>query len=108
VPGAFTPPCLRPVRRDYAQAGVKAWNHSQLPFHCNTLVKEVSEGQTSVVSLTLLYNDPRVIIPAPYQVRDKLQRESRSKALDSPVSSTGQAYQVRNDKMCKVISETLH
>jgi hypothetical protein len=30
------------------------------------------------------------VIPAPYQVRDKLQRESR-KELDSPVSSTGQA-----------------
>ena len=26
------------------------------------------------------------------------------KRLDSPVSSTGQADQVRNDKMCKVIS----
>jgi hypothetical protein len=25
--------------------------------------------------------------------------------LDSPVSSTGQAYQVRNDKICEVISE---
>ena len=31
------------------------------------------------------------VIPAPYQVRGKLQRESR-KTLDSPVSSTGQAY----------------
>jgi len=28
--------------------------------------------------------------------------------LDSPVSSTGQAYQVQNDKMRKVIYETLH
>jgi len=30
------------------------------------------------------------LIPAPYQVRGKLQQESR-KTLDSPVSSTGQA-----------------
>jgi hypothetical protein len=30
------------------------------------------------------------VIPALYQVQDKLQRESR-KTLDSPVSSTGQA-----------------
>jgi hypothetical protein len=30
------------------------------------------------------------VIPAPYQVRGKLQQESR-KTLDSPVSSTGQA-----------------
>jgi hypothetical protein len=29
------------------------------------------------VSLILLYNDLRVVIPAPYQVRGKLQRESR-------------------------------
>ena len=50
----------------------------------------------------------RVVIPAPYQVRGELQRESRSKTLDSPVSGTGQAYQVRNDKMCKVFSETRH
>ena len=28
--------------------------------------------------------------------------------LDSPVSSTGQAYQVRNDKMCKAFSQTVH
>jgi cell division protein FtsL len=32
----------------------------------------------------------KAVIPAPYQVRDKLQQESR-KILDSPVSSTGQA-----------------
>ena len=42
------------------------------------------------------------VIPAPYQVLDKLQRESRRRScesrklslrsLDSPVSSTGQAY----------------
>jgi hypothetical protein len=29
------------------------------------------------------------------------------KGLDSPVSSTGQAYQVRNDGLCKAIYETL-
>ncbi len=40
--------------------------------------------------------------------RGKLQQESRSKRLDSPVLSTGQAYQVRNDKMRKVISEIVH
>jgi hypothetical protein len=37
----------------------------------------------SVVSLTLLYNNLTVVIPAPYQVRGKLQRESRLKRLDS-------------------------
>jgi hypothetical protein len=34
------------------------------------------------------------------------KRESGLKRLDSPVSTEGQAYRVRNDKMCKVISET--
>jgi|GEM_PF-5415932 hypothetical protein len=29
------------------------------------------------------------------------------KGLDSPVSSTGQAYQVRKDGLCKIIYETL-
>jgi hypothetical protein len=32
---------------------------------------------------TLLYNDLKAVIPAPYQVRDKLRRESRLKRLDS-------------------------
>jgi len=41
------------------------------------------------------------VIPAPYQARGKLQRESRKK-MDSPVSSTGQAYQARNDKPAKI------
>ena len=49
-----------------------------------------------------------VVIPAPVQVRGELQRKSRLKTLDSPVSSTGQAYQVRNDKVCKVFSEKQH
>jgi hypothetical protein len=31
------------------------------------------------------------VIPAPYQVRGKLRRESSPETLDSPVSSTGQA-----------------
>jgi hypothetical protein len=31
----------------------------------------------SGVSLTYLYNDLRVVIPVPYQVRGKLRRESR-------------------------------
>jgi hypothetical protein len=43
-----------------------------------------------------LISDKKVI-PAPYQVRGKLQQESR-KTLDSPVSSTGQACQARNDR----------
>ena len=38
----------------------------------------------------------KVVIPVPHHVRDKLQPESR-RALDAPVSSTGQAYQVRHD-----------
>jgi hypothetical protein len=45
----------------------------------------------SVVRPTLLYISSEAVIPAPHQVRDKLQRESSSKILDSPVSSTGQA-----------------
>jgi len=40
----------------------------------------------------------QAVIPAPYKVQDKLQREFSPQTLDSPVSSTGQAYQVRNDK----------
>jgi hypothetical protein len=53
---------------------------------------------TSVVNLTLLYINSEAVIPASYpvvgsnrQVRGKLQRESSSETLDSPVSSTGQA-----------------
>jgi hypothetical protein len=42
----------------------------------------------------------RVVIP----VKTGIQL----KRLDSPVSSTGQAYQVRNDVQCKVFSETVH
>jgi hypothetical protein len=52
----------------------------------------------SVVILTLLYINSEVVIPAPYpvvgsnrQVRGKLQQESSSETMDSPVSSTGQA-----------------
>jgi len=41
------------------------------------------------------------VILALYQVRGKLQRESGSETLDSPVSSTGQACQARNDKQRK-------
>ena len=63
---------------------------------------------TSVVNLTLLYINSAVVIPAPYQVRDKLQRESSSEILDSPVSGTGQAYQARNDKQRKGIYDLLH
>ena len=37
----------------------------------------------SVVSRKLLYDDPRVVILAPYRVRGELHRESRSKILDS-------------------------
>jgi hypothetical protein len=38
---------------------------------------------TSVVNLTLLYINSEAAIPAPYQVRGKLQRESSRKTLDS-------------------------
>ncbi len=44
-----------------------------------------------VVSLTLLYIYSEAVIPAPYQVRGKLRRESVEKRLDSPVSGTGHA-----------------
>jgi hypothetical protein len=37
----------------------------------------------SVVHPTLLYINSETVIPAPYQVRGKLQRESRSQILDS-------------------------
>jgi hypothetical protein len=37
----------------------------------------------SVVGLTLLYIISEAVIPAPYQVRGKLRRESSSKTLDS-------------------------
>ena len=60
----------------------------------------------SVVNLTLLYNNLRDVIPAPYQVRGKLQRESRL-----PPGPEGKDWipdQVRNDKMRKVIYETRH
>jgi hypothetical protein len=45
----------------------------------------------NVVRLTLLYIISEAVIPAPYQVRDKLQRESISETVDSPVLSTGKA-----------------
>ena len=48
-------------------------------------------GGYRVVRPTLLYISSQAIIPAPHQVRGKLQQESRSEILDSPVSSTGQA-----------------
>ena len=47
---------------------------------------------SSVVILTLLYINSEFVIPAPYQVRGKLQQESSSETMDSPVSSTGQAW----------------
>jgi hypothetical protein len=42
----------------------------------------------------------RVVIPAKAGIQ--------LKRLDSPVSSTGQGYQVRNDGFCKIISESHH
>ena len=45
----------------------------------------------NLVRQLLIYVSCEAVIPAPYQVRDKLQRESSSEILDSPVSSTGQA-----------------
>jgi hypothetical protein len=68
----------------------------------------------------------RPVIPAPYRVRGKLQRESRVPGgnrdpvletssrlasggrLDSPVSGTGQAYQVRNDCLFDQFLKPLH
>jgi hypothetical protein len=62
----------------------------------------------------------RVVIPAPYPVAGLIDRYGVNssgnpdclwpggKTLDSPVSSTGQAYQVRNDVLRNVISETVH
>jgi hypothetical protein len=38
---------------------------------------------TSVANLTVLYINSEAVILAPYQVRGKLQRESRSETLDS-------------------------
>jgi hypothetical protein len=45
--------------------------------------EQVERGQSSVVRPTLLYINSEAVIPAPYQVRGKLQRESRSEILDS-------------------------
>ncbi len=45
----------------------------------------------NVVNLTPLYISSEAVIPAPYQVRGKLRRESSPETLDSPVSSRGQA-----------------
>jgi hypothetical protein len=47
------------------------------------LVKKADRGKGSVVNLTLVYINSEGVIPAPYQVRDKLQRESSSETLDS-------------------------
>src|SRR4030042_278402 len=38
---------------------------------------------SSVVNLTILYYDLRAVIPAPYQLRGKLQRESRRRPCES-------------------------
>jgi len=46
---------------------------------------------SNLVRPTLIYISCEAVIPAPYQVRGELQRESSSQILDSPVSSTGQA-----------------
>jgi len=49
--------------------------------------------------------EPRcLVIRALHQVRDKLQPES-SLLLDAPVSSTGEAYQVRHDAISKVLRD---
>jgi len=56
----------------------------------------------------LLYISSEAVIPAPYHVRGKLQRESSSEILDSPVSSTGQAYQARNDNLSKGTFDAIH
>ena len=41
----------------------------------------LSKNFNSVVRPTLLYISSEAVIPAPYQVRGKLQRESRLKTL---------------------------
>jgi len=61
-----------------------------------------------VVVLTLVYVSSEAVIPAPYQARAKLQRESSSEILDSPVSSTGQAGQARNDNQSKETLDAIH
>jgi hypothetical protein len=43
-----------------------------------------------------------------FPLKSLQERESRLKRLASSVSATGQDCRVRNDKMCKVISETGH
>ncbi|MEE8329680.1 MAG: hypothetical protein V3R54_07115 [Thermodesulfovibrionia bacterium] len=48
------------------------------------------------------YDYGNVVIPAPYQVRDKLQQESRGKKLDS-VSSLPVGRQARNDVIADII-----
>jgi len=48
----------------------------------------INKRQSGLYTATLIKT--KHVIPAPYQVRGKLQQGSR-KTLDSPVSSTGQA-----------------
>ena len=43
--------------------------------------------QNEQLAIRHFYNNLRAVIPAPYQVRDKLQWESRFKRLDSGSSS---------------------
>jgi hypothetical protein len=59
------------------------------------VVKGSSEGwiisNPSVVRPTLLYANFEVVIPAPYRVQGKLQREFSSEILDSGSSPEGQS-----------------
>ena len=61
-----------------------------------------------MVRPTLVYISSEAVIPAPCQVRDELQRESSPEILDSPVSSTGQACQARNDNQSKGTFDAVH
>ena len=52
----------------------------------------------SVANLTLLYINSEAIIPAPYQARGKLQRESSRKHWIPPYHVHGRLSQARYDK----------
>jgi hypothetical protein len=59
----------------------------QIPITNNQIMTNIPMNKILYTATLII---AKAVIPAPYQVRDKLQQESR-KTLDSPVSSTGQA-----------------
>ena len=62
----------------------------------------------SVVRPTLLCISSEAVIPAPHQVRDKLQRESSFRDWIPPYQVRGRLSQARNDTYWKGVIETLH